>query len=126
MEAFCAEHKVDFDDVLYGWPSSKFEALYSAFAKRTVANQLAERRNLELAALWGNTNLDNEKKPNLRQEIMEKVDESYSAAINNIYDPQSAPEIEVDEDDPFWKAMERGIQKYHEQELPDPKLEDEL
>lgn len=125
MEAFCAEHNESIECVLYEWPGSKFEGLYSAFAKRKVAEQLSQRRALEMAALWGNTNLDNEKEPQLRQKWMENLDNAFSTAIKNLYEPESAEaNQDYDENDPFYQAMEKGIEKYHE--LPEEPTVDQV
>lgn len=123
VEAFCAEHQVPYKTVLYEWPASLFEALYGAYAKRKVADELSQRRSLEMAALWGNSNYDSEKDPDLRAKFMESVDERYSDALQRLYsaDPfasQHDDEDDPDYDDPFWQAMKRGIEK---RKLPNPK-----
>lgn len=109
IEAFSSEHTEDIDVLLYEWPATKFLALYTAYVKRKVADDLSHRRSLEMAALWGNPNLDQEKE--YRPKQMEAIDHSYSLAIARLYDEIDDEEEEIDKDDPFWQAMERGIQK---------------
>jgi hypothetical protein len=112
VEAFCAEHTQSYEEVLYEWPSSKFEAFYAAYTRRKVADELSEKRALEIAAVWGNPNLDTEKDPRLRQKIQEQIDSAYSTAIAGLYDElpeQNADQI--DTDDPFWAAAQKGKQK---------------
>jgi hypothetical protein len=111
VEAFCAEHKIDVDSVLYEWPASRFEALYEAFAKRKVADELSQKRALELAAVWGNPNLDTKENPKLRQELQADIDEAYSQAIYSLYNDVEDEEEEIDKDDPFFAAMQRGLKK---------------
>lgn len=121
MEAFCSEHTVGIDTVLYDWPASKFEALYEAYAKRKIAEELSQRRALEIAALWGNSNYDNSEHPEIRQNLMQQVDEQYSSALQALYEGTiDNGEEEIDWDDPFFAASKRGIEK---RKLPDPKIE---
>lgn len=113
MEAFCSDHQVNIDEILYDWPATKFEALYEAFSKRKIVEELSHRRALEVAAVWGNPNLDSEKDPKLRSGIQEKIDERYSNAISKLY--SGAIQDESDEpdweNDAFWAAAKRGIEK---------------
>ena len=123
IEAFTAEHSVGIDEVLYEWPATKFEALYAAYAKRKIADQLTHRRDIEIAAMWGNPNMDTEKDPQLRSKIMTEVYDKYSAVISEMYTgpSQQSQEAEIDTDDPFFAAMERGLK---DAQLPDPNIND--
>lgn len=113
MEAFCAEHNVSSEEVLYDWPSSRFEAFYAAFTKRKIADELAERKRLEMAALWSNPNLDNDDQPQARSNALTQLEENYDQAITLLYTPASERKlVEIDEDDPFWKAAKRGMEKH--------------
>lgn len=114
VEAFTAEHNLTYEEVLYEWPASRFEAFYGAFARRKVAEELTLRRSLEMAALWGNPNLDQENDPQLRHKFMREVDEHMSRAIARLYGAED--DTEPDMDDPFFAAMERGMKR---QRLPD-------
>lgn len=113
VEAFCAEHSVSIDEVLFQWGHRKFESLYEAYAKRKIADELSQKRSLEIAAMWGNTNLDSKDNPDLRNKWMEQIDKRYSDMIARLYGEQNEDEVEeeVDPDDPFWQAMNRGIEK---------------
>lgn len=118
MEAFCADHKVSYIEVLYEWPASLFEAFYAAYARRKIADELSSKRGLEIAAVWGNPNLDTEKDPELRQKLQKEIDAAYSRAISAIYGQlpeQNEESIDYD-DDPFWQAAKRGMEKHS---LPD-------
>lgn len=122
VEAFVAEHNVGIDEVLYEWPATKFEALYGAYTRRKIADQLAHRRDIEIAAMWGNPNLDNEKDPEIRSKIMNQVYDRYSDVIASLYGDDDEIEDEaIDTDDPFFAAMERGLEK---SKLPDPNIND--
>lgn len=111
MEAFCAEHQVPIEEVLYDWPASKFEAFYDAFSRRKVAEELTLRRAVEIAAVWGNTNMDQKDNPELREKFQKGIEERFTNAIASLYGGGPEPEPEVDEDDPFFQAMERGLRK---------------
>lgn len=121
VEAFCADHTVEIDEVLYGWPASKFEAFYLAFTKRKIADELVNRRMGEIAALWGNPNLDNEKDPELRSNIMRKIESRYNEAIERLYNPKpEEEEDDIDWDDPFFAPLKK------DQELPQGPTIDDL
>jgi len=116
VEAFSSEHFESIDTILLDWPASKFEALYEAYSKRKIADSLSARRDREIAALWGNTNLDNEKTPNLRQDLMDSVDEQFSNAIAVLYGEIDVREEDVDWDDPFLAPAKK---KMEEMKLPE-------
>lgn len=111
VEAFCAEHKVDIDTVLYDWPASKFEGLYEAMARRKIADDLNQRRSLNMASIMS----AQFEKSEHRQEALESIDENYSNAIMRLYGDDEEIEEEIDPDDPFFKAMNKGLA---EQGLP--------
>lgn len=118
VEAFSSEHNESIDTLLLEWPASKFEALYEAYSKRKIADSLNARRDAEIANLWGNPNLDQSDKPNLRQEMMDAVDKQFSAAIAALYG--EITEDEVDWDDPFLAPTKKSM---NNMKLPDPTTE---
>jgi hypothetical protein len=96
--------------------------MYEAYAKRKVADELSHRRSLEIAALWSNTNLDTKENEGKRQQISESIDSNYGNAIAKLYgEIIESEEMEIDEDDPFFQAMRRGMEKHA---LPDPSVND--
>ena len=121
VEAFSSEHSETIETILLDWPASKFEALYEAYAKRKIADSLSSKRDLEMAALWGNTNLDNEKTPDLRQNLMDSVDKQYSRAIAYLYGDIDPEDEKTDWDDPFLAPTKR---KMDEMSLPKLRAED--
>lgn len=109
MEAFCSDHNVTFDEVLYDWPARKFEGLYDAYCRRKMADELSYRRGLEMAAIWANANADDE----ARQKTQLVIDEIYSKSIYKLYEGRGQEDVEdngPDYSDPFWQAAERGLQ----------------
>lgn len=115
MEAYTAEHpQVTIEELLYEWPATKFEAFYTAFAKRKIADELTLRRSLEQAAMWGNMNYDSEKDEELRQKLQSAIDTGFSKAIAKLYgeEDEEDKEVEIDPDDPWFKAMEQGMKKH--------------
>ena len=117
VEAFSSEHNESIDTLLFNWPASKFESLYEAYSKRKIADSLSARRDREIASLWGNPNLDNEKKPELRQEMMNAVDEQFSNAIAALYG--EIIEEEVDWDDPFLAPAKKSMEDMKLPQLPE-------
>jgi hypothetical protein len=115
VEAFSSDHSETIDTIMFDWPASKFEALYEAYAKRKIADSLSARRDIEISALWGNTNMDNEKTPNLRQDLMNALDDQYSNAIAYLYGEIDPAQDETDWDDPFLAPTK---QKMEEMRLP--------
>jgi len=115
LEAITAEHpNLTIEELLYDWPATKFEAFYTALAKRKIADELSQSRSMERAAVWGNMNYDSEEHPEIRQDLMEHIDSGYSKAIAKLYG-EVFPEDEVDEidpDDPWFQAIERGKERY--------------
>ncbi len=99
------------------WPDSLFKAMYAAYVKRRIADELDNRRALEMAALWGNPNYDPQKEGSdgARRELYEKVNEQYSNVVNRLYSDDAEDyqdDDDYDPDDPFWAAMERGMAKH--------------
>ena len=79
-----------------------------------MADELAFRRSLEMAALWGNSNADGTKdEPGVRSEIQNGIEKSYNTAIASLYGGETIEDTsdEPDMSDPFWQAMERGLKK---------------
>jgi hypothetical protein len=121
VEAFSSEHNESIETIMLDWPSSKFEALYAAYSKRKIADSLSARRDREIAALWGNTNLDNEKQPELRQDLMNAVDDQFSNAIAYLYGEIDPAENGIDWDDPFLAPTKK---KMDEMALPKLRVDD--
>lgn len=61
-----------------------------------------------IASLWSNPNFDDGK--NTRTRAIEEIEENYDEAISGFLNPTEEG-IEVDEDNPFFQAMEKGVQK---------------
>lgn len=53
--------------------------------------------------------------------MAESIDANYSKAIAKLYGEEIEEEAEINEDDPFFKAMQRGLEK---RALPDQSVED--
>jgi hypothetical protein len=91
----------------------RFQSFYSAFVKRKAAEELEQTRLALTAGIWANSNYDTEK-GDPRGEFIQGVQDSVEEKIATIYGV--APEedqFEIDESDPFWAAMYRGLEKQH-------------
>jgi len=104
---------------MHEWPASKFEALYEAYSRRKIADALSARRDSEIAALWGNTNMDTGNQDNIRQKYMDNIDEQFSKAIAAIYG-QGLEDENVDWDDPFLAPTKKALEDVR---LPTPDKE---
>lgn len=83
--------------------------------KRKVADDLNQRRIVEVAAMWGNANMDMvEDDPNIRSNMQRELEINYNTAIAALYGEkiEANKEDEIDYNNPFWAAMKRGIEKY--------------
>jgi hypothetical protein len=114
LEAYTAEHpQVTIEELLYDWPASKFESFYTAYAKRKIADELTLRRSLEMAAMWGNMNYDQQDDQELRQNLQGALEKGFSKAIAKLYGEEfpEDEEAEIDPDDPWFKAMHEGMKR---------------
>ena len=107
VEAFCASHKESVDTVLYEWPASKFEALNTAFQKRTLADALDKKRSLEVASLYANGNFESSEQ---MEQAIRSIGEVYGKSIATLYgvgipQEQSEKEFDINMSDPFFAAM---------------------
>jgi hypothetical protein len=108
------EHNFSLKEVLIDMPSRQFEALYAAYVRRKASEELKERRSLELAAVWGNSNYDGENNK-IRNQLANSIDERFTRAIHMIYGEETEEEsMEIDYDDPFYAPVKRA----QEEKLP--------
>jgi hypothetical protein len=90
--------------------------MYAAYTKRKIADEITQRRALDLAAVWGNPNYDPQEKgeDGARKDIVKIIEESYGKVLDHLYRgtdlPQQPEDDEPDYDDPFWAAMRRGME----------------
>lgn len=67
-----------------------------------------------IEGIWGNSNWDGEKGENPRQKFIEELEGQVNKKIATLYGmPVDKDEFEIDESDPFWRAMYKGLEKMH-------------
>lgn len=84
-----------------------FQLFYEAYQRRIITEELTLRKNMQIAGLWANTNLD-QKEVN-RGQIIESLEESYKDVINKIYGHKTPEELIDFNADPFFAAGMKGL-----------------
>jgi hypothetical protein len=85
------------------WPYRRFLKAFDAFQRRTICDEWKLRKATHLAALYSNTNLDDEK--NDRPSIVAKLEQAYDEIIARIWNGGDSDEQEVDQaDDSAWQS----------------------
>jgi hypothetical protein len=76
--------------------------------KRQLIESLERRKDSMIASLWSNSNYDDDK--GTRRQAIEELEENFEEAKNFVlFGPEE--EIEIAEDNEFFNAAERGLQK---------------
>lgn len=102
------------------WSPEFFDMMYLAMARRKAVEEVTMKKNLSsstmIAALYANTNLDSKENAETRKTMIEEVSrnaqENYESIIAQIYgadDPHAVDEVDLS--DPWWAAMQEGIDK---------------
>jgi hypothetical protein len=90
------------------WPWRRFEAFYESYLKRAILESLDNRKSSMIAALWANSNYDDDK--GSRKRAIEEIEENFAEVVQSIVDPGSQ-EAEIDPDNPFFNESARSKQK---------------
>lgn len=69
---------------------------------------LERRKEAMVASLWANSNYDDDK--GTRQKIIADIEENFDEAMNSIVGG-TVREEEIDKSNPFYSAMQRGVDK---------------
>jgi hypothetical protein len=96
------------------WPARRFERCYKLHQKRRIVSGLERQKSEMVAALWSNSNWDDDK--GSRKKAIGDIEENYHEAIEAIelaLRPQSIilEEETMTDDNPVFAAAERGLQK---------------
>jgi hypothetical protein len=81
--------------------------------RRQVVESLERRKDQMIAALWSNSNWDDDK--GTRQSQIEQLEAQYEEVITKVLS-RNPPEQEeeIDENNPFFAAAKRGVEKLEE------------
>lgn len=78
--------------------------------KAELANSVERRKDAMIASLWSNSNYDDDK--GTRQKAIDEIEANYDEAIVKIHaGPLAEEEDQIDKDNPFFSAIERGQRK---------------
>lgn len=86
--------------------------------RRQAVEELAQRKNLIVAAIHSNPNWDEEE--NDKESFFKNLEFHHTQAIEYIYHPElialdeAKKEAVIDWNDPFWQAAKRNIERVHE------------
>lgn len=64
-----------------------------------------------IASLWSNSNFDDDK--GTRQSAISEIEENFQDAVDAIHG-ELPPEEEIDEKNPFFGQMKKGMEKIHQ------------
>ena len=78
--------------------------------RRKLTETLERRKEMMIAALWANSGFEGQDGANARREAIEELEEHYDDAVKNILlKRQKQEEDEIDKENPFFAAAERGL-----------------
>lgn len=77
--------------------------------RRRIIEGMEVRKNAMIAALWSNSNWDDDK--GSRGEAIEELENNFDEAVAIITTGHVEGEEEIDKDNPFFSAAERGKEK---------------
>lgn len=109
MEAYTAHHADSLDEILH-WPWKRFEKLYEKFTIRVDIAKAETRKDAIISALYANSTYTESKEgQDARRSLIDDYEEQYKEAVRiRLHGPD---EEEIDPNNPFWQAMEKGTAK---------------
>ena len=94
------------------WPYRRFLRAFDAFQRRVLCEEWRSRKSTHIAALYANTNLDDER--NDRASAVSRLEDEYERIIVQIWNGESADGMSEEEreawNSPFMQAGRRVIQ----------------
>jgi hypothetical protein len=78
--------------------------------RRRLTEVLERRKEMMIAALWANSGFEGQQGADARRAAIEELEEHYDSAVRNIL-MRDQQEEEIDKDNPFFAAAERGLQR---------------
>jgi hypothetical protein len=91
------------------WPWRRFERFYESALRRSLVESLDSRKEQMIASLWANSNYDDNK--GTRKNAIEELEAAYDEAVAKILGYYEEEEEEIDPNNPFFGAVERGLNK---------------
>jgi hypothetical protein len=78
------------------WPFRRFVKMFDAYQRRTICDRWEARRAAHIAALWANTDLNDEK--NDRPGIIDRLEHSYDALTARIWNGEDSETDQAEEE----------------------------
>ena len=78
--------------------------------RRRLTEVLERRKEMMIAALWANSGFEGQQGADARRSAIEELEEHYDTAVRSIL-AREVQDEEIDKDNPFFAAAERGLQK---------------
>lgn len=128
VETYSAHHSETFEELLE-WPYRRFIKAFSAFQRRKSVDEVENRKNLHVQALW---TIVEWKEDGDQQKAIEDVEKYYELLKDYVWNPkiveQENKEMQaLEEADPFLRASKRNLKKIVEPYMPNQeKIEETL
>lgn len=109
---YSSAHPETVEDLLE-WPYRRWRTAFAAWQQRRLRELLDSRRDLHVAAIYSNTNWDDEK--NNREEHIKTIEEYYEVLKSAYTKPSDQAQREeeelraMEENDPFLQASRRNL-----------------
>lgn len=92
------------------WPALRFERFYEAFLRRQIIEELTSRKISMINALFSNSNYDGDN-AKIRDQVIERLEDQFNDALALLYGGKRSEDEEIDKDNPFFAAMDRGLKR---------------
>lgn len=91
------------------WPVLRFERFFERHLRRKAADHLRRERDLMIAAITANTNMDSSENRELRSDRLENIRRAYKEGVEFLYAPEGERLPDADEAameaDPLFRHM---------------------
>ena len=99
------------------WPWQRFDKLYEIFVNRSLIEGLEKRKEQMIAALWSNSNWDDDK--GSRKQAIEELEDNFKAQIDKLKGLGQEVEVEMEDTFGFFAAGERKLKELEVPGEPD-------
>jgi len=120
LEIYSGNHPETVEQLLE-WPYRRFQKAFDNWQKRNQVEEIENRKNLHVSALYANTNYDDEK--NNREDHIKNLDEFYELLKDMVWKGPKEVEkeekelAELEASDPFLAAGKRNRAKINPMEI---------
>jgi hypothetical protein len=121
LESYSGHHPETINELLE-WPARRFTKAYEIWTRRKLVDEIDQKRNDHISALYSNSNYDDDK--GTRNKYIDSLNDYYEKLKNVAWRDPKETEIEekelkeIEDNDPFLKAGRRALAK-----VTPPKIE---